>query len=131
MNEERKFIDLEGISMEAGITALRRKELAYRLVFYTVKSPKELDEDLVIKFDRPEPKTLEEKRAAKIVELDAYKTACLNAYNELCDLGVTRFNITYLMENGFGLGVDDMLSDEDVDRLIAKDEEVERRKKSE
>jgi hypothetical protein len=124
MNEERKFIDLEGIAMETYVTALRRREAAYRLVFYTTLSPRELDEDLVIKLDMSEPKTQEEKRAVKLTELDTYKAACLKAYNELCDIGMERFDFTYLIENGFGLGVGDFMDDEDIDKLIAKDEEI-------
>lgn len=118
--EERKKIDRVG--------DLSRREAVYRMVFYTMVSPQELNEDLIIKLDRPKPTTQEEKREFKLAEIDTYKNACLQAYNELCDLGVAKFDLKFLMENGFGLGAGDLLNDEDVDKLIAKDEQIEQMK---
>lgn len=129
MTIEQKNIG--SVSKEQHVFDLSKKEYLYRMVFYTNISPRMLEEELIIKLDRPEPMTQEEKRTAKIAELDAYKNACLRAYNELCDLGVMHFDLQYLMENGFGMGAGDGLDDEDIDRLVMKDEEIENRKKLE
>lgn len=120
--------DESSISKEQHVFDLSRREYAYKMVYDMRISPRELDEDLAIKFDGLKPSNQDEKRAAKLTELDAYKDAYLQAYNELCDIGVARFDMTYLMENGFGLGAGDCLDDESVDALIAKDEEIERAK---
>lgn len=120
--------DGESLSKEQCVFDLSKKEAVYRMVFYTMVSPRELDENLVITLERPEPITQEEKREAKIAELDAYKEECLKAYNELCALGVYKYNFAFLMENGFGLGASDLFDDEAIDELIAKDEQIERQK---
>lgn len=106
------------------VVELSRKRVAYNLVFYTRISPRELDEDLVIKLDVPEPKTQEEKREVKLAELDAYKAKSMKAYKELCDSGVVEYDFRYLMENGFTLGAGDLLDDKAIDDLIAKDEQI-------
>jgi hypothetical protein len=119
----------EGLSKEQQGAILTRKEFAYRAVVYTQISPRELDEDLVIKIDNPVPMTQEDKRAAKLVELEIYRKACLCTQNELRSLGDTRFTMKFLMENGFGLGAGNFLDEEGIDELITKDEQIPQRKK--
>lgn len=66
--------------------------------------------------------TQEEKRVAKITELDKARDDFLSAYNARCDeLGVNP-DFIFLMENGFGLSAGDCYDDEDLDAIIVEDE---------
>jgi len=112
------------LSKEQRVFDLSKRKYLYSLVTHTVISPRELGDDLVIRFDRPEPTTQEEKRKAKIEELDAYKKAYLQVYNESCEMGIDRFDLIYLMENGFGLGAADCFDDDYIDALITADEQI-------
>lgn len=127
MTEERKFVDMEGMAVESYIEGLKKTERAYKMVFYGLMSPKELD-GIAIKLEGSKPETQEEKREFKLAELNAYKREYLEVYNELCGFGVVEPNFSYLMENGFGLGAGDLFDDEDVDKLIAQDEQIEQAK---
>lgn len=103
---------------------LRQKEAAYKGVFYGRLSPKQLGTLALPSEESTAPITTEEKRSAKLAELDAYSAAYVQAYSALCKINGVSVDPYYLMQNGFGMGAIEFYDDKDLDELILKDEQI-------
>lgn len=112
------------------IMNLEIKARRYKQVLFGIISPKELGENaLIIQGDNPVSQ--DEKRQAKINELDLYKKAYLESYFKICELTGEKVSLKYLMDNAFGIPAGDLFDDESLDELIQRDEQIDVNQKDE